>query len=179
MNFYVFIVFISTAFNALKADHTHPKYVTLVTTMGDIKLELFWDSAPKTCENFVELGKRGYYDNVIFHRVIKNFMIQGGDPTGTGRGGQSIYGKKFQDEFDPRLSMDGPGYLSMANAGPDTNGSQFFITLRECKYLNGKHTIFGKVVGQTLKTVLKIGDVKTIKDKPVVPVKIESVQIEE
>src|ERR1700761_2386980 len=98
MNFFVLIVFISTSFNALKADPQRPKYVTLKTTMGDIKLELFWKSAPRTCKNFVELGKRGKYDDVIFHRVIPDFMIQGGDPGGDGMGGESIYGKTFKDE---------------------------------------------------------------------------------
>lgn len=96
------------------------------TSMGDIKIKLFSEAVPKTVKNFVELAKQGYYDGIIFHRVILDFMIQGGDPTGTGMGGSSIYGEKFEDEFDPRLH-NLRGALSMANAGPNTNGSQFFI----------------------------------------------------
>merc|ERR1719243_573126 len=95
--------------------------VTLVTSMGNIELELYWQHAPKTVHNFVELARKGYYDNVIFHRIIKDFMIQGGDPTGTGKGGESIYGGKFQDEIKRELKHTGAGVVSMANAGPNTN----------------------------------------------------------
>jgi peptidyl-prolyl cis-trans isomerase-like 1 len=120
--------------------------VVMETSMGNIELELFPKEAPKTVENFVGLAKKGYYNGIIFHRVIDNFMIQGGDPTGTGRGGESIWGKKFEDEFSPKLKHEGAGILSMANAGPNTNGSQFFITLVPTPHLDGKHTVFGKVV---------------------------------
>lgn len=120
--------------------------VVMETGMGNIELELFSKEAPKTVENFVGLAKKGYYNGIIFHRVIDNFMIQGGDPTGTGRGGESLWGKKFEDEFSPKLKHEGAGILSMANAGPNTNGSQFFITLVPTPNLDGKHTVFGKVV---------------------------------
>ena len=112
------------------------------TNMGTIEIELFAKETPKTVENFVGLANKGYYNGVIFHRVIENFMIQGGDPTGTGRGGDSFWGGKFADEIVPALKHDVPGVLSMANAGPNTNGSQFFITLVATPWLDGKHTIF-------------------------------------
>lgn len=117
----------------------------LKTTQGDIEIELRPDLAPKAVENFVTHSKNGYYNGLIFHRIIKNFMIQGGDPTGTGRGGESIWGKPFKDEFAPNAVFDKPGILAMANAGPNTNGSQFFITTVPTYWLNGKHTIFGYV----------------------------------
>ncbi|EPB80148.1 peptidyl-prolyl cis-trans isomerase, cyclophilin-type [Ancylostoma ceylanicum] len=107
----------------------------------------FCPKAPKTCENFILLCSRGYYNNTRFHRIIKNFMMQGGDPTGTGHGGESAWGKPFDDEFAPGLSHDARGILSMANKGTNTNQSQFFITFRPCKYLDKKHSIFGRVVG--------------------------------
>jgi peptidylprolyl isomerase len=119
--------------------------VVFETNQGNIELTLFADKAPKTVENFVGLVKKGYYNNLIFHRVIKNFMIQGGDPTGTGRGGSSLWGGTFADEINPSLVFDAPGILAMANSGPDTNGSQFFITTVPTPWLNGHHTIFGKV----------------------------------
>ncbi|KAJ1367466.1 Peptidyl-prolyl cis-trans isomerase 4 [Parelaphostrongylus tenuis] len=122
-------------------------YVRIVTNHGHINIELFCMKAPKTCENFITLCSRGYYNNTIFHRIIKNFMMQGGDPTGTGHGGQSMWGKPFDDEFAPGLSHDARGILSMANKGTNTNQSQFFITFRPCKYLDKKHSIFGRVVG--------------------------------
>lgn len=122
------------------------KTVVFETTRGNITFELYPDIAPKTVENFVGLVKKGYYDGIIFHRVIRNFMIQGGDPTGTGRGGTSIWGKKFEDEFKPNVVFDKPGTLAMANAGPNTNGSQFFITTVPTPWLNGRHTIFGMVI---------------------------------
>lgn len=120
--------------------------VVLETNQGKITLELYPKTAPKAVENFTTLVKQGYYDGIIFHRVIPNFMIQGGDPTGTGRGGQSIWGKPFEDEFAMNVVFDKPGLLAMANAGPGTNGSQFFITTKAIPWLNGRHTIFGKVV---------------------------------
>jgi len=122
-----------------------PKQVLLETNQGDIEITLFPDVAPKTCENFLGLVKKGYYDGTIFHRVIKNFMVQGGDPTGTGRGGESLWGGKFEDEVTPNAKFDRPGLLAMANAGPNTNGSQFFITVAATPWLNMKHTIFGEV----------------------------------
>jgi cyclophilin family peptidyl-prolyl cis-trans isomerase len=115
---------------------------TLETDKGDIKLALFADKVPQTVNNFVFLARQGFYDGTIFHRVIANFMAQGGDPTGTGRGGP---GYKFKDEFHPQLRHDKPGVLSMANAGPNTNGSQFFITHVPTPWLDGKHSVFGQV----------------------------------
>lgn len=117
----------------------------LIFAQGDIVVELYHDHAPKTCKNFSELASRGYYDGIIFHRIIPKFMLQTGDPTGTGRGGSSIYGDKFEDEIHPALKHTGAGILSMANSGPNTNGSQFFITLAPTPWLDGKHTIFGRV----------------------------------
>ncbi len=116
---------------------------TIATDGGDIVIELFADKAPVTVNNFVFLSRDGFYDGVTFHRVIKGFMAQGGDPTGSGRGGP---GYRFADEFHPALRHDQPGVLSMANAGPDTNGSQFFITYRDTPHLDGKHAVFGQVV---------------------------------
>ncbi len=121
-------------------------HVLLETSQGNIELELFPDIAPKAVENFIKLSEKGYYDGVIFHRVIKSFMIQGGDPTGTGRGGESIYEKVFDNEYGKNVVFDKPGILAMANAGPNTNGSQFFITTVPTPHLNGAYTIFGKVV---------------------------------
>lgn len=119
--------------------------VTLETNVGKIELELMPEVAPKACENFITHAKNGYYDGIIFHRVIPSFMIQGGDPTGTGMGGESIWGKPFEDECDPNVQFTEKGLLAMANAGPQTNGSQFFITTAETPWLHMKHTIFGKV----------------------------------
>jgi cyclophilin family peptidyl-prolyl cis-trans isomerase len=116
---------------------------TISTDDGDIVIELFADKAPRTVNNFVFLAQDGYYDGVTFHRVIKGFMAQGGDPTGSGSGGP---GYKFADEFHPALKHDEPGILSMANAGPGTNGSQFFITYSATPHLDGKHTVFGRVI---------------------------------
>lgn len=120
--------------------------VVLQTNQGNIEIKLMPKVAAKTCENFIGLVKKGYYDGTIFHRVIKDFMIQCGDPTGTGRGGQSLWGGKFEDEVSSSVKFDKPGLLAMANAGPNTNGSQFFITTKATPWLNMKHTIFGEVV---------------------------------
>ena len=120
--------------------------VVLQTNQGDVEIKLMPEIAPKTCENFTKLAEKGYFNGLIFHRVIKEFMVQGGDPTGTGRGGESIWGKKFEDEFSKSVQFDSPGILAMANAGPNTNGSQFFITTAKAPWLNMRHTIFGKVV---------------------------------
>ncbi|MBN3040630.1 MAG: peptidylprolyl isomerase [Candidatus Omnitrophica bacterium] len=118
----------------------------LETNQGNIEIKLMPDVAPKACENFIGLAEKGYYDGIIFHRVIKKFMIQGGDPTGTGMGGSSIWGEPFEDEVSTSLKFDKKGLLAMANSGPDTNGSQFFITVEATPWLNMKHTIFGEVI---------------------------------
>lgn len=122
-------------------------YARVATNLGELNIELYPEYAPKAVWNFIHLANKGYYRGVAFHRNIKNFMIQGGDPTGTGRGGQSCWGKPFADEFEGPLVHDGRGVLSMANKGKDTNTSQFFITYRAVPHLNRKHTIFGRVVG--------------------------------
>ncbi|KAK3498141.1 hypothetical protein B0T13DRAFT_251322 [Neurospora crassa] len=145
------------------------------TTYGDIHIRLFPDAAPKAVENFVTHAKRGYYNNTIFHRVIRKFMIQGGDPLGDGTGGESIWGKEFEDEFSS-LKHDKPYTVSMANAGPNTNGSQFFITTEKTPWLDNKHTIFGRGV-QGLDVIHRIENVKTHKDKPVEDIKILNIDI--
>ena len=180
---------------------------TFKTNMGDIKVKLFPEEAPRTVENFVTHAKNGYYNGLIFHRVIKDFMIQGGDPTGTGMGGESIFGHSFEDEFDVKLH-NLKGALSMANAGPNTNGSQFFIVqadtvpqnmLAQMKempdsfpadiveaydkmggtpWLDFRHTVFGQVV-EGMDTVNSIANVKVgAADKPVDDVIIETILIE-
>ncbi len=146
--------------------------MVIETNRGTVEVELFCKAAPLACENFIRLAGKGYYNGGIFHRVIKDFMIQGGDPTGTGRGGESIWGKPFKDECTPELKFDKPGLLAMANAGPNTNGSQFFIATVNTPWLNGRHTIFGKVV-KGYDVVKKIGAVPTSKDgKPLEEQKI-------
>jgi peptidylprolyl isomerase len=148
------------------------------TNKGTIKIKFFPDIAPKAVENFTSLAQKGYYNGVTFHRVIDGFMIQGGDPDGTGRGGKSVWGKPFADEFSPKYRFDRKGLLAMANAGPGTNGSQFFITLAPTPHLNDKHTIFGEVVGG-MDVVEKIGKVaKGPGDKPVEPVKMTKITFE-
>ena len=178
--------------------------VTVHTNQGDFTLELFPEVAPKTVENFVTHAKNGYYDGVIFHRVIEDFMIQGGDPTGTGMGGESIYGRTFEDEFS-REAFNLYGTLSMANAGPNTNGSQFFIVtakqvpaqmLKQLKdggwheeiveeyakvggtpWLDHRHTVFGRVI-EGMDVVLKIEGVKrNAQDRPLEDVVIESMDV--
>jgi peptidyl-prolyl cis-trans isomerase A (cyclophilin A) len=164
-------------------------YATLVTSKGEIKARLFEDTAPKTVENFIGLAtgtkpwvhprtqeKRSdpLYAGTIFHRVIPDFMIQGGDPLGTGTGGP---GYRFEDEVSGGPKFDGPGYLAMANAGPNTNGSQFFVTVAATPWLNGKHTIFGKVVeGQDVADA--ISKVASSRDRPNQDVVLEEVRIE-
>ncbi len=128
---------------AMQIDPKKKYKAHMETDKGTMVIELFADKTPITVNNFVFLSREGYYDGVIFHRVINDFMVQGGDPTGTGRGGP---GYKFGDEFDASLRHDKQGILSMANAGPGTNGSQFFITHGPTPHLNGKHTVFGQVV---------------------------------
>ncbi|TVK90566.1 Peptidyl-prolyl cis-trans isomerase-like 1 [Bagarius yarrelli] len=158
--------------SGIPPDSWQPETVSLETSMGVIVLELYWKHAPTTCKNFAELGRRGYYNNTKFHRIIKEFMVQGGDPTGTGRGGASIYGKQFEDELHPELKFTGAGILAMANAGPDTNGSQFFLTLAPTQWLDGKHSIFGRV-SQGMSVLNRIGMVETnSQDRPVEEIKI-------
>ncbi|MCM3711577.1 peptidylprolyl isomerase [Sporosarcina luteola] len=177
--------------------------VVMNTTMGPIKIKLFPEQAPKTVENFLKHAENGYYDGIIFHRVIKDFMIQGGDPTGTGMGGESIYGDSFEDEFTMDL-FNLRGALSMANAGPNTNGSQFFIVQASTPpgtatqltergwpeeiakayeenggtpHLDQKHTVFGQVI-EGMDIVDKIASAKTGRaDKPVEEISIESIEI--
>ncbi|KAF7687255.1 RING-type E3 ubiquitin-protein ligase PPIL2 [Silurus meridionalis] len=153
-------------------------YVRIHTNKGDLNLELHCDKVPKACENFTKLCKKGYYDGTIFHRSIRNFMIQGGDPTGTGTGGESYWGKPFKDEFKPNLSHTGRGILSMANSGPNTNKSQFFITFRSCTYLDRKHTVFGRVVGgfETL-TAMENVESNPKTDKPKSEIKLISTSV--
>lgn len=147
--------------------------VTIATSKGDISLKLFDKEAPVTTANFINLAQRGYYNGLKFHRVIPNFMIQGGDPTGTGSGGP---GYNFEDEFSDNLRHEGPGVLSMANAGPRTNGSQFFITHVATPWLDGKHTVFGRVTtgqnivdaitqGDTIKSITVTGDTAPLQEK--------------
>eukprot|EP00882_Tetradesmus_deserticola_P005329 GHRQ01005609.1.p1 GENE.GHRQ01005609.1~~GHRQ01005609.1.p1 ORF type:complete len:159 (+),score=48.97 GHRQ01005609.1:103-579(+) len=146
--------------------------VQVDTSMGSFTVELYYKHAPRTVKNFTELARRGYYDGTKFHRIIRDFMVQGGDPTGTGRGGESIYGGKFEDEVHPELRHTGAGILSMANSGRDTNGSQFFVTLAPTPFLDGKHTIFGRVCSG-LGVVKRLGNVQTdATDRPTTDVKI-------
>ena len=191
-------------FPQLNELNTSNPLVTVHTNHGDFKLELFPEIAPKTVENFVTHAKNGYYNGVIFHRVIEDFMIQGGDPTGTGMGGESIYGRTFEDEFS-REAFNLYGALSMANAGPNTNGSQFFIVtakqvqaqmLKQLKdggwpeeiveeyakiggtpWLDHRHTVFGRVV-EGMDVVLEIEGVKRNgQDRPLEDVMIESMEV--
>lgn len=119
--------------------------IVMETSEGTIEIELMPEAAPIACENMIQLAKEGYYNGVIFHRIVQGMCIQGGDPKGTGQGGTSFWGEPFEDEFTPKLIFDRPGLLAMANCGPDTNGSQFFITTNPAPWLNHKHTIFGEV----------------------------------
>ena len=192
----------------LKAPESGDIVAVMKTNMGEIKIKLFKKEAPKTVENFTTHAKNGYYNGLIFHRVIKDFMIQGGDPDGTGMGGESIWGRSFEDEFDPALH-NLRGALSMANAGPNTNGSQFFIVqansvpanmLAQMKqmpesfpeatveayekmggtpWLDFRHTVFGQVM-EGLEVVDSIAAIKVgANDKPVEPVVIETIEIRE
>ncbi|XP_058789990.1 spliceosome-associated protein CWC27 homolog [Phymastichus coffea] len=152
--------------------------VVMKTTAGDIDLELWTKEAPKACRNFIQLCLEGYYDNTIFHRVVKGFIIQGGDPTGTGEGGESIYGEPFKDEFHTRLRFCRRGLLAMANAGKNDNGSQFFFTLAATPELQNKHTIFGKVAGDTIYNILKLEDALVDEnDRPVFAQKILKTEV--
>jgi len=135
--------------------------VIFETTQGNIEFELYPDVAPLAVENFTTHVKNGYYNHVAFHRIIHNFMIQGGDPTETGRGGQSIWKKDFKDEFKSK-TFNKSGILAMANRGPTTNGSQFFITTAPTPWLNGHHTIFGHITPESFTTLKKLNDVATL-----------------
>jgi len=170
---------VDTTKNQSKTESKEMTVAVIKTNMGTIEIELYADQTPKTVENFVGLAKKDYYNGIIFHRVIPNFMIQGGDPTGTGRGGESLWGKPFEDEIVSSLVFDEPGILAMANSGPNTNGSQFFITVAATTWLNGNHTIFGKVI-EGMDIVYEISKVPTSKpgDKPLQDVVMESVTIE-
>lgn len=149
-------------------------HIKIETSMGDIEAKLFSKEAPKTVENFVTLAKKGFYDGLIFHRVIPKFMIQTGDPTGTGRGGP---GYKFNDEFSPQLRHSKAGILSMANAGPNTNGSQFFITEIATPWLDNRHSVFGEV-SKGLEIISAIATVAVDgQDKPLKPVTMKKVSV--
>ncbi|XP_046840924.1 RING-type E3 ubiquitin-protein ligase PPIL2-like [Xenia sp. Carnegie-2017] len=164
--------------NVLRYKEVQKKgYVRLTTNVGDLNLELHCEAVPKTCENFLKLCASGYYDNTTFHRSIRNFMIQGGDPTATGRGGESAWGKPFEDEFKPNLTHTGRGILSMANSGENTNKSQFFITYRSCRHLDYKHSVFGRVVGG-MDTLNKMEKIECDdKDRPKELIKIMNVSV--
>ena len=148
--------------------------IQFTTNKGVFVAQMFEEKAPRTTKNFIELTEKGFYDGIIFHRVIDGFMIQGGDPTGTGRGGP---GYRIKDEVGEGLAHDSEGILSMANAGPDTGGSQFFITLAPTPWLNGHHAIFGKIV-KGMDVVREIGSVATnYQDRPLDPVVMEKVEV--
>ena len=148
--------------------------IQFTTNKGVIVAQMFEEKAPQTTKNFIELTEKGFYDGIIFHRVIDGFMIQGGDPTGTGRGGP---GYRIKDEFGEGLAHDSEGILSMANAGPNTGGSQFFITLAPTPWLNGHHAVFGKIV-KGMDVVREIGSVATnFQDRPLDPVVMEKVEV--
>jgi cyclophilin family peptidyl-prolyl cis-trans isomerase len=154
------------------------EYAVIKTRLGTIKLRFYPKQAPLAVANFKGLAAQGYYDGIIFHRVIDGFMIQGGDPSGTGFKGESIWGGKFKDEFNPSLRFDRPGLLAMANSGPNTNGSQFFITQAPAPHLNDKHTIFGEVM-EGMDVINAIAAVRVDqRNKPLEPVVMESVTIE-
>ncbi|KAI4816825.1 hypothetical protein KUCAC02_009129 [Chaenocephalus aceratus] len=152
--------------------------VLLKTTAGDIDIELWSKEAPKACRNFVQLCMEGYYDGTMFHRVVREFIVQGGDPTGTGTGGESVYGRPFKDEFHSRMRFNRRGLVAMANAGPHDNGSQFFFTLGRADELNNKHTIFGKVTGDTVYNMLRLAEVECDADeRPLNPHKIKITEV--
>ncbi|KAL4481435.1 hypothetical protein ABPG74_007524 [Tetrahymena malaccensis] len=153
-------------------------YVNIITNIGEIQCMIHANFVPKTSENFLELCEKGYYNGIKFHRLVKDFMIQGGDPTGTGRGGESIFGYKFEDEFHAKIRHSKPGILSMANSGPNTNASQFFITLGECAWLDEQHNAFGEVIGNQL-TLHKINTHPVNGEKPATPIIIEKIIIVE
>ena len=146
----------------------------VTTNLGSFQIELFEDRAPGTTKNFIDLIEKGYYDGIRFHRVIKDFMIQGGCPTGNGTGGP---GYTIPDEFHPELTHDSEGVLSMANAGPNTGGSQFFVTLAPTAWLDGKHAVFGRVI-DGMDIIRTIGGTATGSgDRPIEPIVMESVRV--
>ncbi|KAJ7231030.1 cyclophilin-like domain-containing protein [Mycena haematopus] len=155
--------------------------VIIDTTVGEIDIELWSKETPKTCRNFITLALEGYYDNVIFHRVVPGFLVQTGDKTGTGGGGESIYGEPFEDEIHPRLRFSHRGIVAMANNGTkNSNDSQFIITLDRADELHGKHTLFGRCMGDTVYNVMKIGEMEIGEnERPVYPPKIKSIRIVE
>ncbi|MDF1883550.1 peptidylprolyl isomerase [Sulfurimonas sp. SAG-AH-194-C21] len=154
---------------------THP-LIVLNTTAGDLEIELFSDIAPLAVENFMTHIKNGYYDGIAFHRIIKDFMIQGGDPTESGAGGESIWHKDFKDEFKNK-TFDKAGILAMANRGPATNGSQFFITTAPTPWLNGHHTIFGQITPASFATLTKLNNIAVNGSKPIQRVQIDKASI--
>jgi cyclophilin family peptidyl-prolyl cis-trans isomerase len=159
----------------MKEDEMANRIAKVQTNHGTFSIELYEERAPRTTKNFIDLADKGFYDGVVFHRVIAGFMIQGGDPTGSGRGGP---GYTIPDEFHPELKHTGEGILSMANAGPNTGGSQFFITLDATSWLDGKHAVFGKVV-EGMDVVRAIGSTPTGPgDRPLKEVVMESVSVE-
>ncbi|KIY69112.1 peptidyl-prolyl cis-trans isomerase-like 3 [Cylindrobasidium torrendii FP15055 ss-10] len=152
--------------------------VTLHTTHGELKIEVFCEAVPKTAQNFLALCAANYYDNTIFHRNIKNFMVQGGDPSGNGKGGQSIWGAPFPDELRSTLKFNARGMVAMANSGPDTNKSQFFLTYSKQAHLDGKYTIFGKVIDGADSTLDAMERVPVnAKNRPLEEIKLEHVTI--
>jgi peptidylprolyl isomerase len=152
--------------------------VVIETNVGKIEVKLYANKSPLAVENFLGLAKKGYYDGTIFHRVIKGFMIQGGDPTGTGRGGSSIWGKEFKNENTPNLVFDKPFLLAMANHGMNTNGSQFFITTVPVAHLNGGYTIFGEVIaGQKVVQKIENVSVSAGANRPMYPQTMKKVYI--
>jgi peptidyl-prolyl cis-trans isomerase A (cyclophilin A) len=164
----------STQDNVLKEVTMKNRHARFETSMGNFEVELFEDKAPNTSKNFIDLINKGYYNNLIFHRVMKDFMIQGGDPKGDGTGGP---GYSIKDEFHPSLKHDSPGILSMANAGPNTGGSQFFITVVPTPWLDGKHAVFGKVI-DGYAVVDSISKVKTgVANRPLTDVIIKKITI--
>ncbi len=159
----IYFILLLTLSTTLFAANPH---IVLETTQGNIELELYPEVAPLTVENFMTHIKNGYYNGIAFHRIIKDFMVQGGDPTESGRGGESIWGKAFKDEFT-NLVFDKPGILAMANAGRNTNGSQFFITTIPTPWLNGRHTIFGKITPSSMSILMRLNNTQTgYADKP-------------
>ncbi|CAM9228429.1 unnamed protein product, partial [Lampetra fluviatilis] len=152
--------------------------ILLKTSAGDLEVELWSKEAPLACRNFTQLCLEGYYNGSPFHRVVPGFVVQGGDPTGTGDGGDSVYGQPFRDEYHQRLRFTRRGLVAMATSRPGDNGSQFFITLDRADELNGKHSIFGKVVGDTLYNVLRLAEVEIgPNDRPIRPHVIRSTEV--
>lgn len=164
--------------NMIQLTPTHLATQAIIeTSLGEIHIKLFAKEVPKTVENFVSHSRNGYFNNLIFHRVIKGFMVQTGDPKGDGTGGESVWGGEFEDEFHPTLRHEKPFTVSMANCGPNTNGSQFFITTVPCPWLDNKHTVFGRVF-KGLDTVQAIENVKCDRnDKPLIDVRLFSIKI--